>query len=236
MTYSYIPFFSMLFGCYIRSYVVDVMICYMRVLFWTGVGGCCRKTVARPDNLVQASQSRLGEMDKDSPRPFVRERSLRRPAQFLSEQTSRPSEGGSPEPEPLAWVRPFSLSEGLGEAVWLCGCFWNPEMVYACLYVDYCVKCMRRMNMHEWCDSWMVNDGFGREPSHVKWMRWLVLNWHDIGMRWDSTMLVENDELVWIHWKNERDGLWGTSMWYVCINLYDGSVWIGWACLVCVSA
>jgi len=64
----------------------------------------------------------------------------------------------------------------------------------------------------------MVNDSFRREPSHVKWMWWLVLNWHGIGMRLDSTMLVENDELVWIHWKrNERDGLWRTRMRYVCI-------------------
>jgi len=238
----------------------------MSVLFWTGVGGCCRKTVARPDNLAQASQSRLGEMDRDSPRRdgqglaqtfctrevaqatnsvFERanvlpKREGSRLGEIPCEQlfpflSPRLGEGGSPEREPLAWARPFSLSEGLGEVVWLCGCFWNIEMVYTCFYVDYCVKCMGRMNMHEWCDSWMVNDGFGREPSHVKWMRWLVLKWHGISMRWDSTMLVENDELVWIHWKNERDGLWGTSMWYVCINLYDGSVWIGWACLVRVS-
>jgi len=185
-------------------------------------------------------------MDRDSPRPFLRERSLRRPTQFLSERTSRLSEiprellfpfsEPSPRRRWLAWARPFSLSEELGETVWLCGCFWNSEMVYACLDVDYCVKCIRQINMHEWCDSWIVNDGLGREPSHVKWMRWLVLNWHDIGMRWNSTMLVENDELVWIYWKNERDGLWRTSMRYVCINLYDESFLISWACLVCVSA
>ncbi|QCD94625.1 hypothetical protein DEO72_LG5g2710 [Vigna unguiculata] len=51
-----------------------------------------RKTMARPDNLAQASQSRLGEMGRDSPRPFLRERSLRRPTQFLSKRASRPSE------------------------------------------------------------------------------------------------------------------------------------------------
>jgi len=27
-----------------------------------------------------------------------------------------------------------------------------------------------------------MNDGFGCEPSHVKGMRWLVSNWHGIGM------------------------------------------------------
>jgi len=101
----------------------------------------------------------------------------------------------------LAWARPFGLSEELGETMCLCGYFWNSEMVYACLGVDYCVKCMRQINMHEWCDSWIINEGFGREPSHVKGMRWLVLKWHGIGMRWNSSMLVENDELVWIHWK-----------------------------------
>jgi len=40
------------------------------VLVWFGVGDCCRKTVARPANLAQASQSRLGEIDKDSPKPY----------------------------------------------------------------------------------------------------------------------------------------------------------------------
>jgi len=28
------------------------------ILVWTGVGNCCRKTVARPADLAQASQSR----------------------------------------------------------------------------------------------------------------------------------------------------------------------------------
>jgi len=59
-----------------------------------GVGDCCRKIVARPANLAQASQSRLGEMDRDSPKPFFRERLPRRLAQFLSERVSRPSERG----------------------------------------------------------------------------------------------------------------------------------------------
>jgi len=49
-----------------------------------------------------------------------------------------------------------------------------------------------------------MNDGFGCEPSHVKEMRWLTLNWHGIGMRWNSTVLVENDELVWAHWEKGK--------------------------------
>jgi len=64
----------------------------MSMLFWTSVCGCCRKIVARTDNLTQVSQSRLGKMGRDSPRPFSCERSLRRPAQFLSERASRSGE------------------------------------------------------------------------------------------------------------------------------------------------
>jgi len=99
------------------------------------------------------------------------ERLLRRPRFVLSEWASRLSEiprellfpffEPSPRRRGLAWARPFSLNEELGEAVWLRGCFWNSEMGYACLDVDYCVKCMRQINMHEWCDSWIVNDGLG---------------------------------------------------------------------------
>jgi len=42
----------------------------MNMLYWLGVGGCCRKTVARPDNLAKASQSRLCETNRDSPKAF----------------------------------------------------------------------------------------------------------------------------------------------------------------------
>jgi len=130
--------------------------CCIYLLFWTGVGGCCRKTMARPDNLAQASQSRLGEIERDSPKPFLRERSpelsfwaSERLAQarevsprwdprellFLLFEPS-PRRRGLAWAKPLAWARPFNLSEELGETVWLCGCFWNSEMVYACLDVD----------------------------------------------------------------------------------------------------
>jgi len=169
-------------------------------------------------------------MDRDSPRTFCAKESLRREGSRLSEiprelllpfSSPRLSEGGSPEREPLAWARPFDLSEGLGETVRLCGHFLNSESVYACLGVDYSFKCMRQINMHEWCEPWIMNDGFGCEPSHMKGMRWLVLNWHGFGMRWNSTMLDENDELVCVHREKERDGLWITRIRGVCINLYD---------------
>ncbi|QCE00780.1 hypothetical protein DEO72_LG7g2070 [Vigna unguiculata] len=52
-------------------------------VMWAGVRDCCRKTVARPANLAQASQSRLGEMNRDSPKPSLRERSPRRPTLYF---------------------------------------------------------------------------------------------------------------------------------------------------------
>ena len=45
------------------------------------------ETVARPVNLAQASQSRLGETNRDSPKPDD-------PLKILSEQASRPGERG----------------------------------------------------------------------------------------------------------------------------------------------
>jgi len=35
-------------------------------------------------------------------------------------------------------------------------------------------------------------------------MRWLVLKWHGIGMRWNSQLWFENNRWVWIYWENER--------------------------------
>jgi len=42
----------------------------MDMLDWVSVSGCYRRTVARPDNLAQASQSRLGGTNRDSSKPF----------------------------------------------------------------------------------------------------------------------------------------------------------------------
>jgi len=61
---------------------------------WAGMDHCCRKTVARPANLTQASQSRLGETNRDSPKPFY---ARGRPGDsifFLSERASRSGERG----------------------------------------------------------------------------------------------------------------------------------------------
>jgi len=64
------------------------------VSVWLGVGDCCRKTVARPANFAQASQSRLSEIDRDSPKPFYVRGRPGSPLNFLSERTSCPGERG----------------------------------------------------------------------------------------------------------------------------------------------
>ncbi|QCE15183.1 hypothetical protein DEO72_LG11g2192 [Vigna unguiculata] len=92
-----------------------------------------RKTVARPANLAQASQSRLGEMDRDSPKPFYVKGHPGDQLIFLGSEYLAQARGVSPkrdpalalvslfEPSPrrrgLAWARTSRLSEGLGETV-----------------------------------------------------------------------------------------------------------------------
>ena len=113
---------------------------HMNELVWFGVGDCCRKTVARPANLAQASQSRLGEINRDSPKPFYARGRPGDPLNFfLASEHLAQARGVSPkrdpalvpgssfEPSPmqrgLAWARPFSLSEGLSGTV-LCLVAW----------------------------------------------------------------------------------------------------------------
>jgi len=50
--------------------------------------------VVRPVNLAQASQSRLGETNRDSPKPVCAKGRPGDPLKFLSERTSCPSERG----------------------------------------------------------------------------------------------------------------------------------------------
>ncbi|QCD87373.1 hypothetical protein DEO72_LG3g1907 [Vigna unguiculata] len=52
------------------------------------------KTVARPANLAQASQSRLGEMNRDSPKPYYARGRPGDPLIILNERASRPGERG----------------------------------------------------------------------------------------------------------------------------------------------
>jgi len=68
------------------------------MLVWLGMDGCRRKTVARSDNLAQASLSRLGKMSRDSPKPFYArgcssdQLSFERPSVSLKRGDSRLSE------------------------------------------------------------------------------------------------------------------------------------------------
>jgi len=50
------------------------------------------ETVARPVNLTQASQSRLGETNRDSPKPVCARGRSDDPLKILSEQASCPGE------------------------------------------------------------------------------------------------------------------------------------------------
>jgi len=52
------------------------------------------ETVARPVNLAQASQSRLGETNRDSPKPACARGRSGDPLKILSEQATRPGERG----------------------------------------------------------------------------------------------------------------------------------------------
>jgi len=52
------------------------------------------ETVARPVNLAQASQSRLGETNGGSPKPVCTRGRLGDPLKFLSERASCPGERG----------------------------------------------------------------------------------------------------------------------------------------------
>jgi len=129
------------------------------MLVWIGMCDCCREIVARSDNLAQASLPRLGEMSRDSHRPFHAsgrsgnrlsfERasvSLKREESCLSENVQRSlflRVELSPRwrelawaRDPLAWARPFSLSKELGESAFWFGVF--PVLgCLACIWLDY---------------------------------------------------------------------------------------------------
>ena len=86
------------------------------------------ETVARPDNLAQASQSRLGETNRDSPKPYCMKGRPGDPLNFFERANISPTREGSRlseiprwfldaffEPSPrrrgLAWASTSRLSE-----------------------------------------------------------------------------------------------------------------------------
>jgi len=180
--------------------------CYAWLIWYTWL--LQWRTVARPVNLAQASQSRLGEMKQGARPGLLHERSPRRPAWtlergntsprregsrlseipwcFLSAPSNpRPGEGGarlsehvSPEP------RPLSLSEGLSEAVRCLGCL---------LFLDdwYWVGCELYDEKHVYNGVLCVL-GMNRELCmsgwvcywHVKCVRGLELKEHVNDTRW----------------------------------------------------
>jgi len=64
------------------------------VLFWIRGYDCCKRIVARLVNLAQASQSRLGDMNRDSPSTFCAKGRPGDQLGFLSERAPRPGERG----------------------------------------------------------------------------------------------------------------------------------------------
>ena len=137
---------SSLYGWCDAILVLNAWICRW-ICCLAGARDCCRKTVARPANLAQASQSRLGEMSRGSPKPYyargrlgdpliIFERasiSSKREGSRLSKilcgfpdalSSPRLGEGG------LAWARTSRLSEtlqperGAGRGSTLFGCLF----------------------------------------------------------------------------------------------------------------
>jgi len=54
-------------------------------------------------------------------------------------------------------------------------------------------------------------------------MRWLVLKWYGIGMRWNSQLWFENDGWVWIYRANERGETiksWYNMKMYMHVNSF----------------
>jgi len=184
----------MLFCCCFKSLCL-VWCCecleHFSMLVRIGMCGCCRETVARSDNLAQASLSRLGEMSRDLPRPFHgRGRSgnqlnfewanvsLRwgesrlsknaHRALFLCVELSLRRRELAWARDPLTWARPFSLSEELDESASWFGA--SPVLrCLACIWLDYCIMA---------CKEWICMSG----RVYELWMTNLNNSWHVMNM------------------------------------------------------
>ena len=188
-------------------------------------------TVARPVNLAQASRSRLGEMKQgdlctksrpgDSltfwaswPLAQARGISLKRDPVMATPLFLCPrlGEGRLAWASHLAWARPLSLGEMLGETALCIGLLMLP--VWSVLIGhDYVMMYMYIMEYetYVWHDSWLVGEWVGMRLS----MRNKCVVWkskeHGIDMRWDPRLIGWRWLVVW------------TQMWRVWgINLMDG--------------
>jgi len=136
------------------------------------------ETVARPVNLAQASQSRLGETNRDSPKLVCARGRSGDSLKFWASEHLAQARGVSPKRDPallsealfepslrrrgLAWARMSRLSEGLGETIWwLVVCLlsydWNcldmtAMMKYMYIYMVICLT-----NGYI-CMTWFIND------------------------------------------------------------------------------
>jgi len=164
---------------------------------WAGLGRCCRKTVARPANLAQVSQSRLGKTNRDSPKPFCAKRSPRRPA-LLFERVSISSrrEGSRLSEIPRVLLLPFS-SPHLGERdspgrdpsawarCWARQCWvlvvcllsddWNClGMIAMMRYMYICMDiCLMECYV---CVTWFMNGAWWVWWELSMWKEWVVWN------------------------------------------------------------
>jgi len=215
------------------------------------------RTVARPVNLAQASQSRLGEMKqgglytKSRPgdslnfwasRQLAQARGIslkRDPALllplFLALSPRRG--GGSPERACLAWARPLSLSEMLGETVLCFGCLMFPEWTmlaeYDCVMMDMYIM---EYEIYIWHDSWIVDEWIGmRLGMRNKWMGGLKLKEHGVVMRWDPRLMGRWWSEVWIqNVRRMRDGshgwVWGCKYVFDILLMLFYECWSVLAC------
>jgi len=97
------------------------------------------RAVANTNYLAQASWPRLGEMSRGSPRVFYASRCSSEQTLILSERTSRLGGGELAWARViLAWARPSSLSEELGEDA---SRVVFPSMLGClnCAYMGYCM-------------------------------------------------------------------------------------------------
>jgi len=197
-THSCNAFYGCFRSCAMNLWLIWCSGCLVgsSVWFWFGLSGYRRETAARSDNLVQASPSRLGEMSRGSPKLFAWrvaqatrsgfERanvSLRRGKSRLSENTRRAPVlcvELSPRRRELAWARvvlawarPFSLSDELGEtACW----FDNFSILERMAYIKFVYFMMvwgKGLCMCERVyELWVVNLN---DSWHVMNMEWLVM-------------------------------------------------------------
>jgi len=84
------------------------------VLFGFGECYCYRRTVARPVNLAQASQSRLGEISRDSPKTFARKVAQATSSAFWASEHLAQARGISPKRDPAC--DPASFFGALAQA------------------------------------------------------------------------------------------------------------------------